>query len=393
LKAIVENIVFKRQTKVLCVGIFLVNRNEWKISAILARIHKSEINIISAVENLIELNEAGEILQKDIPVLLHVDGWGVLVKDKGTEKNSIPIDNKEFFLKEYLKQDGGGSYFSIIRNDLLKSIIDFCSSASLNITGISLGPFNVALLSSFFEEGKQIIAGKWKLTLNKGYIDTLFTEDIENESVYDIGGDKITSGILPLYATIVSFFSGDKENNYLITKSREAFIYGKLVKYLSVCSLSIILLLLLLNYFIWDSLRMKNTELTFEVARNEQILSQLTEKEKELKEKGNLVAQYIGLNSKTHYSWYADRLASLLPSGIRLTLLEIQPLSKKQKTGIAIEYINSQIDVEGDAKNMSDISEWVKAIGNETWAKKVELISFFTDNDQSLGHFKLQIKY
>lgn len=393
MKAIFENIVFKHQKQVQCVGIFLANRNEWQISAIRARIHNNEINIVSAVENLKELKDAEEILQPDIPLLLHIDGWGVIVKDNNTENSSIPIDHAEFYLKEYSKSDGNGSYFSIIRNDLLKSIIDFCSSASLNVTGISLGPFNVALLAPFFEEDREIKAGKWNLTLNKGSINTLIAEGVENESMYDIGGDKITSGLLPLYASIVAFFSGERENNYLLTKSREEFVYGKLVKYLCVCSLSIVLLLLLFNYLIWDNLRNRNTELTFEVARNEQTLSHLTEKGKELKEKENLVAQYIGPNAKTHYSWYADKLGSLLPSGIRLTLLDIQPLSKKQKNGIAIVYKNRQIDVEGDARNMSDISEWVKAIGNQKWVKQVELISFFTENNQTLGHFKLQIKY
>ena len=142
-----------------------------------------------------------------------------------------------------------------------------------------------------------------------------------------------------------------------------------------------------------QQLRNRNTELTYEVARNEQLLSQLSEKEKEFRVKENLVVQYIGTNSKTHYSWYADKLGSTLPSGIRLTLLDIQPLVKKQKTGIAIEYKNRQIEVEGDSRNMSEISEWVKSIDREKWAKKVELISFFTDNDQATGHFKLQIKY
>lgn len=393
MKAFFENIVFKHQRQVLCVGIFLVNRNEWKISVIRARLKNNEINIVSAVENLKELKEAGELLSQDMPVLLHIDGWGVLIKDNNTENNSIPIGNNEFFLKEYQKPDGSGSYFSIIRTDLLKSIIDICSSASLNVTGLSLGPFNVALLAPFFEEEKEIKAGKWKLTLNKGYINSLVAEGIENESVHNIGGDSITSGLLPLYATIIAFFSGERENNNLIAKSREEFIFGRLVKYLSVCSLSIIFFLLLLNYFIWDSLRNRNTELTFVVARNEQLLSQLAEKGKEFREKENLVAQYIGTNAKTHFSWYADKMGSSLPSGIRLTLMDIQPLSKKQKPGIANIYKNKQIEVEGDARNMSEISEWVKAIRNEKWAKQVELISFFTENDQTTGHFKLQIKY
>jgi Tfp pilus assembly protein PilN len=109
--------------------------------------------------------------------------------------------------------------------------------------------------------------------------------------------------------------------------------------------------------------------------------------------KENLVIQYIGTNSKTHYSWYADKLCSTLPYGIRLTLLDIQPLVKKQKPGVAISYKNGQIEVDGDARNMSEISEWVKAIDHEKWVKKVELISFSTENDQSTGHFKLLINY
>ncbi|HEY3390352.1 MAG TPA: hypothetical protein VGK38_12310 [Prolixibacteraceae bacterium] len=393
MKAILENIVYKYQNQVLCVGIFLVNRNEWKISAIRARIHNNEINIVSAVENLKEMKEAGEILHHDIPVILHIDGWGVLVKDNAMENSSIPIDNKEFVLKEHPKPDGGGSYFSIIRIDLLKSILDLCGTVSLNITGLSLGPFNVALLSSFFEKGKGIKAGKWNLTLNDGYISSLLAENTETESIHNIGGDNVSSGLLPLYATIVAFFSGERGNNDLITKSKEEFVYGRLVKYLITCSFPFVLLLLLLNFFIWDNLRNRNTELTFEVARNEQLLSQLAAKEKEIKMKENLVVQYIGTNSKTHYSWYADKLASSLPPGIQLTLLDIQPLNKKEKPGIAIEYKNRLIEVEGDTGNMSEISEWVKEIDQGKWAKQVELISFFNESDRTTGHFKLQIKY
>ena len=232
MKAIVENIVFKYQTQVLCVGIFLSNRNEWRISVIRASIYKNEINLVSSLENLKDLKEAGDILRHDLPVVLHLDGWGVLIKDNSAENGSIPIDNNEFFLKAYSKPDGSGSYFSIIRTDLLKSILEVCSSAELNITGISLGPFNVALLAPFMEEDKAVKAGKWKLTLTKGSINSLSAEGIENESIYDIGGDKISSGLLPVYATVVAFFSGERGNNDLITKSSDEFVYGRLVKYI-----------------------------------------------------------------------------------------------------------------------------------------------------------------
>lgn len=393
MKAYFENIVFQHQKEVLCVGIFLINRNDWRISLVRTKLQNNEINIVSSVENFKEFKESKYIAGSNLPVILHVDGWGVLIKDKETENNSIPMDNKEFFIKEHPNPHESGSYFSIIRVDLLKSIIDFCSEASLNITGLFLGPFNVGLLAPFFKNEKEIRAGKWNLTFNQGYIHSFHAVGIENETKYSIGGDTITSGLLPLYADLVAFYSGDRENNPLIAKSREEYVYSRLVKYLVVSSLSVVLLLLLVNFFIWDSLRNKNTELTFEVARNEQLLSQLEEKKKELKEKETLVVQYIGTNEKTHYAWYADRLGATLPSGLRLIYIDIQPIIKKLKSGVAIEYKNGLIEVEGEAGNMSQISEWINTIRKEDWVKQVELISFHTDNDRTKGYFKLQINY
>ena len=393
MKTFFENIVFKKQTQVLCVGIFLANRNDWRISVIRLSIQNSEINVISSAENLNDINEAGENSNQDIPVILHVDGWGVLIKDTSIENSTIPADNKEFCINEYPKKDLTGSYFSIIRTDLLKSIIEFCTSAKLNVVGLSIGPFNMAFLAPFFKNGQEIKAGKWRFNIESGSINSLFADSIDAEVSYDFAGDVITSGLLPLYASAVAFISGERGFNNLITQPREEFVYGKLVKYLTWSSLILILLLLLINFFIWDNLRNRNTELTVQVAHNEQLLAQHTMKVKELKEKESLVAQYIGTNTKTHFSWYADQLSSMLPSGIRLILMDIQPLSKKQKAGVAIAYKNRQIDVEGEATNMSEISGWVKAIGYEKWVKHVELISFSTQNDQSTAYFKLQINY
>lgn len=393
MKAYFENIVFKRQKKVLCVGIFLINRNDWRISFIQSKLHNNEINIVASAENLKELKDSKELMGDHVPVILHIDGWGVLIKENGTDNNSIPIDGKEFFLKEYSNPNGNGSYFSIIRIDLLNSIIDFCSSASLHVTGVFLGPFNVGLLSPYFENENEIRAGKWNLALNQGFIHSFHAAGVENETTYSIGGDSITSGLLPLYGDIVAFFSGDRVNNPIIAKSREEYVYGRLIKYLGVTSLGVVLLLLLVNFFIWDSLRQRSTALTSEVASNVQLLSQLEEKKLELKEKESLVAQYIGTNEKTHYAWYADRLGATLPSGIHLTGMDIQPINRKLKNGVPIEYQSRLIEVEGNAENMSQISEWINAIRKENWAKQVELISFHSDNEQAKGHFKLQINY
>lgn len=392
MKALVENIVLKHQKEVACLGISLLSRNDWRFSLVRIKVHKNEITLHSSAQNVdFELVKKESL--KDIPVIIHLDGWGILIKNNRTEGNSIPVNNEEFYIREYPGSNEKEKWYSIIRTELLSSLMEFGRSNSLNIVELKIGPFDVPVLSGYFESGKEIKSGKWKLELKDSLIDSLSSEGQEDEKIYDIGGDSISSGLLPLYASAVAFFSGEREYHPLLLESRESFLYGKMIKYLSLISLTTILLVLLINFVVWDNFQKRNIELTSNVSRFEQLLNQMTGKEKELKEKENLIAQYIGENPKTYFSRSADKLALTLPSDIRLTLMDIQPLKKKQKPGQANEYLNSQIEIEGETNSMSAISQWVKEIGNEKWVKKVELVSYNSDKEKLIGHFKLLIQY
>jgi Tfp pilus assembly protein PilN len=393
LETLVENIVLKHQKEVACLGISLLSRNDWRFSLVRLKLHKNEITLHSSVQNRSDFELVKKESLKDIPVILQVDGWGILVKKNRSEGSSIPVNNEEFYIKEYLGSNGKEKWYSIIRTELLSSLMEFGRSNSLNIVELKIGPFDVPVLSGYFESGNEIKAGKWKLKLKDSLIYSLSLDSQEDEMIYNIGGDSISSGLLPLYASAVAFFSREREYHPILQESRESFLYGKMIKYLSLVSLPAILLILVINFVIWDNFQKRNIELTANVARFEQLLNQMTGKEKELKEKENLIIQYIGDNPKTYFSRYADKLASTLPSDIRLILMDIQPLKKKQKPGQANEYLNDQIEIEGETNSMSAISQWVKEIGDEKWVKKVELVSYNSDKEKSIGHFKLLIQY
>jgi hypothetical protein len=392
-KAFVENIVIKNQKQALCIGIYLVNREEWKFSVIHVRKEKDEVCIISSYENLDELESGENILNSDLPLILHIDGWGVLYKNKEVDYNSIPFNNPDFYIKEYNGPESKDTYYSIIRADLLKSVIDSCSLGSLSPSGLSFGPFNVGLIAPFLENSEKIKAGKWRLIMQDRQVNLLVSEGLDPFEQYQLGNELITSNLLPLYSSVIAFFSGEREENDLVKKSRDEFIYSRLIKYIGLGTLFVMMFILLLNFLLWSSLRRKNSELTMDIARNEQLILKLDEKKKEFKDKENLVAQYIGTSEKTHYSWLADRLSAIMPPGIRLGILDIQPLSKKPKAGVAIDYRIKEIIIEGDAVNLNEISGWVKTLNKESWVKKVELISFSTENEKDLGHFKLQIDF
>jgi hypothetical protein len=393
LKELVENLVFNHQRQIVCIGIFLVTRDEWRFSVLNARKRRNNISIVSSLVNQKELKRDEVYIPQNVPVVLHLDGYGVLIKDEALSNGDIPSENQEFFIKKYIKPDGKGFYYSIIRMDLLKHILDFCTSESFPITGLTFGPFQTPLIAPYLESRDEIKSGKWKVLLTKGNILSMEAAGIEPTVQYDIGGDSVSSELLPLYGSLVSFFSGGRENYHLIARKRDEYVYGRLIKYVSMGTIIILFVLLLVNYFVWENLRNKNSKLLFEIAQNEQLLSKLAEVKKEVGKKENLVLQYLGTTGKTHFSWFADRLASILPVGIRLTLLEIQPVNKKPKPGSVITYNIGKIIVEGEIRELSEIGEWVKATGSEKWIKNVELISYIKDNNPGMGHFKLLIEY
>ncbi len=393
MKPFVENIIFKHQKKVLCIGLNLVSREKWKISAVYCKKQKNEVSVESIFEETDDLNQLAIRLPGNVPVMLQLDGWGILLKENNG-RNSIPLNDKEFCVREYSGLSKNGSFYSIIRQDLLNLILDIFKEKSFHIVGLSFGPFNVMLLHSFFDNTRSVKAGKWILTLQDNHISSLGSGEPDQNTTYNFGGDVISSAMLPVYATAIAFFqSPESEETGCITIQRNEFLYSKLTNYLIVISLSLLLFLLLINYFIWDTLRTANTQLLSEVTRNEVLLSELKNKEQELKEKEILVAQYVGTEDQTHFSWYADQLAATLPPGIQLSLLEIQPVGKKVKAGAPIEYEGRSIEIEGDTSDPNDISEWVKAIRGKEWIKHVELVSFINEMDKGTGHFKLQINY
>jgi len=391
LKTFLENIVFKLQKEVICLGIYLVDKEERRISLLRAKIHGGEIKLVAAFKNLASLKEAAALIPPGMPVILHLDGWGVLIKDHGLGNGSISAGNPDFIIREYQRGEGEESCFSVIRRDLLENLQAWCASEGVILTGFAFGPFSVALLAQFFRADDPVKAGKWEISLKNGHVSTLTAQGTDEEKSYDIGGDQINSGLLPLYASAVRFFTGEKENNSFISRFWESFVYRKLLGYLAGGAFLFLLTLLLANFILWNNLRNKNMRLMSEVTQNERLLTELNEYQKEIREKEELVLHYIGSGGKTHHAWYADRLASTLPTGIHLTILEIQPPVKKPKPGISIEYQNNQVDLEGDAPGMSEVTDWIRILERERWVKQVELVSYLTEKETTRGHFKLRI--
>ena len=396
----IDRHILKRTSRVIGLGITFLTRDDWRFSVLELKRTKQEIQIVSQTERQSDWDAVKNYFQSDVPVVLHLDGAGILLRDTGREGqlaedgNTFPSDDTEFIVRRYAKADETGELVSIMRTELLQAVLDFCVKNGINVVDLKFGPFPVtSIIPLIAHVDGEVIAGHWKLLVKDGHLHSFSAISDESQVIYSIEGEEVSSGVIAVLAVVIQFFSGAIDDIPLLGKPREEYTYGYLLKKGGIVVLGMLLLFLTVNYFVWDNLRGRYAGLRMQVANNENYLTELSGLESKLKKKQFFVDKYIGNDVSTRFSFYADRLASTLPASIRLTRMELQPLMQKPKEGKAILYREKTISVEGTSSQMTAISRWIKSLRNEKWVKEVELISYSVDEKQHAGNFELKIKF
>ncbi|GET22008.1 PilN domain-containing protein [Prolixibacter denitrificans] len=392
--------ILKRTSRVTGLGITFLTRDDWRFSVVELKRTKQEIQILSQTESQNDWDAVKSYFKPDIPVVLHLDGVGILLRDAELEGHasengsSFQSDDSDFIVRRYAKGDGTGELVSIMRTELLQTVLDFCENNGVNVVDLKFGPFPVAAIIPLLPTvSSEVITGRWKLLLKDGKLHSFSANSDESRVTYSIEGELVSSSVIALLAACLQFLSGDMDDIPLLGKPREEYTYGYLLKKGGIVVLGVLLLFLTVNYFVWDNLRSRYAGLRMQVSNNENYLTELSGLESKLKKKQFFVDKYIGNDVSTRFSFYADRLASTLPGSIRLTKMELQQLMQKPKEGKAILYQEKTISVEGTSRHMTAISRWIKRIRSEDWVKEVELVSYSVDDRHHTGNFELEIKF
>jgi len=144
----------------------------------------------------------------------------------------------------------------------------------------------------------------------------------------------------------------------------------------------------LVNYFMFSSYQESNASLETELFAQEILVQQ----------RDTLKAQYMrksevfGNGEQSNLSFYADRLASSLPSSIELVELAIYP---QVKTSYYDEreqpnYQTGKIVVEGQCFGIVYYNNWKRALKELDWVESLHHISY-QDIDEDTGAFTLEI--
>ena len=101
-------------------------------------------------------------------------------------------------------------------------------------------------------------------------------------------------------------------------------------------------------------------------------------------------ANALNFQGKTAY--YADDIASTVPSSIRLEVMDFFSPEKKIKEDQEIKFITKSITIKGVVNNSLFVNNWIKDLQSFSWVNSVKVISYEQESISKEGTFELVIQ-
>lgn len=342
------------------------------------------------------------------PIALTITGKGVLIKK--TERLEMISEQSLVHLFPQLKladfyvqhfASGDFSFIAMIRKDIVNGIIDKFKLLGLEILSLSLGPF---VANQVFEQvnayggslnfdGHQVA-----LNTNKSWESYSYHEGQTSSFVLKVDIEVLPEEFLVAYATAFQLILNEQldlieveekliKNNLLECKAKLKF------KKMSVAGLFVLFALLLINFLIFSHYHSENETLLSRAGVRSDVFLDRQQLEQDVKAKEELVHK-LGWNKGYPYAYLCDQIGQMVPKGIKLEQIQMNPLSELEAGKIKGNTSdNSSIRIKGQASNVYVINEWMYALKDRAWVKQVQLEKYTTDDKKQVQVFTIHINY
>lgn len=348
-----------------------------------------------------DIDEAEQYFSGNIPVILSLDGEGIIHRRISVAADSDPLlrvlpnaNPADFYVQT---APGGDSLLlvSFIRADIIRDVLNEFSSKGINIVKIFLGPLSVNFIIPVIEPEGKINAGQYDLTTENGVLACFEPSLSAKDEVIKAAGEEIENHLLIPYSNAISWFtSGDcniTASADLTADSYYRHIFQRRISLAVTGFLAAVFLMLLINFFVFSSFRSRLASLQSQYRSGLELVDRVNILQEELTGKQILIKEN-NLLTGTRYSYYADVIGASLPANIVLTEMEINPV---QNAGGAreISVIPGKILVKGKSQSGQILKGWMDTLKSETWIKSVEMSSYTQENISMPGNFLIEITY
>ena len=367
---VIENIKALKGSTSAGIQLTLHPDNKIDASVVILKKSKNLIDIKDCFTGIDTYDGIFEHLKPGMPLYLSLNGRGILHKklQSGNGSDSInqllPNASPDDFYMQAYKIDENERIVSVIRKDTLNTILDHFKNSKNFLMEISLGPFVINNIVGLLEgQSDHIHAAHYKILLKEGLISQIEHSDNQTqENEYRVAGESLTDWSILPYALALQHFTGVSDQVDFETEKppvqQEEFIYKNIYRYLGYGMLGLFFTILLINYLVFTGYQNRTDNLTQQISANTGMIEKLDKLNKEFRVKNDLVNK-SGLLQQTMFSYYADRIASSVPSEITLTKMELFPLQDKVRSGEEIRFDRKVIRIQGKTKYSIRLNNWL----------------------------------
>jgi Tfp pilus assembly protein PilN len=364
---------------------------------------EKELNAVHFDDLLVELSEY------KLPVALHIDGRGIL--HRSVEKNADQSEQElinivmpnakaaEFNIQSY--DDHEKKQISIIRKDLLQTMLDGFVAKTIDVIQVYMGPLVSSRICLATADPCNTLNVKgWSLAFNEGQlvqIQQLVASAIDQKDLTLKGGEQLAARAIVPYAVALScmIYRNDAEFTFYsssIKNLRGDWEQKRLFRQSFKIALAGVFLILFINTIFFVQGNMRNEQLTFEVQSNEKVFSRLESLKQEIARKKKFIAE-TAWGDFPRAAFYADRLAASVPENVWLTEINIHPMDEKMlKTDRKQLFKNKLIQIKGRSDNPIVINDWIKKLGDLDWIQKITNQEFEYSAHERTGIFSFHIQ-
>lgn len=381
------------------VAVTILPDNRITVSVVVVTKTKNNLSVVKkGTFNSIE--ETKDFIPGNSVLVLSVDGYGIINKQTDKENSDAGISKilpnakpADLYFQKIEQGNTDKTFVSIVRKEKLNQVI-----SELNVCGfipfdIILGPFSILNIFQFLEDEKKIVVPGYVFTISDDKTLTFSKEQANEEADIIFGSDRIPGEYLVALASCLCYFTPGVSfiNNFtFISGQKKEFLARKGYKVLGPAVLLFFFILLVINMLFFSRYNIENNRLKAKINHNRELVREADSLKELIKEKRAL-ADIYNENESRLLSYYADRIASVIPSYVTLTRINLNPFTRVPGNQNKNPFSKGVISVNGRLTGTGDLDLMIKRISSFRWVDKVE-ISNYTDSENEFPVFEIKIK-
>ena len=389
------------------VELVIMEDGGFKFNVAEINLHNNLLKLNTQRTDLYSLDELKEIVSPGAPICLVVNGRGIIHKKVAVREgvnlvqSVFPNANKDEFYVQHQNSTEASVFVSLARKNLINAILDQFRSAEFEVVSIEFGPFCLLSLAPLLNIDFSV--NDFRLSFANHNVhyrdrqinDYQFNPKYESNKNWNIGNNHIPESVLTAYGAAFQFIFPKTEHIVtkvaIVDKARGDWKYKKLFKVFGAISLGFFLVILLINFLLFNSFNKQNQVLHDELSIHKQQLQLLSRLENQVKQKKEFLKSSNWLK-QSKASYYSDQIGSTVPKKIKLQMVTINPLQTSNDIrDKKFKFDNEIIEIKGLCDESSDLNNWIKLLRELNWVEQVS-IKNFERNRSNKSNFNLQIK-